>query len=203
MGSQPRMASQRLWRVWRGPALRADHWRNGGGVTYELAIGPAGATLDAFDWRVSVAEIEGDCAFSTFGGVDRIIALVQGPTMRLTIDGTPHELSSQRPLRFAGESVTTCAVPDGPTRDLNVMTRRGRLAATMEFVDVGSAQPLATNGSDALVLLAVIGRVEVSSPSHGRVVLEAMDGVESVGPAPIGVYGAGVVAVVRVLRTAR
>ena len=38
-------------------AMRCMPWKNGGGVTTEIAIAPAGATLDNFDWRVSTTQV--------------------------------------------------------------------------------------------------------------------------------------------------
>jgi environmental stress-induced protein Ves len=41
----------------RGVDLVAAPWKNGGGVTREVAAFPAGAGLDAFVWRVSIADV--------------------------------------------------------------------------------------------------------------------------------------------------
>jgi hypothetical protein len=44
--------------------LPATPWKNGGGLTREVLWQPAGASLDDFDWRVSVAQIDSDGPFS-------------------------------------------------------------------------------------------------------------------------------------------
>ena len=41
-------------------------WKNGGGVTREVAAHPAGASLEDFDWRVSTAEVRAAGPFSGF-----------------------------------------------------------------------------------------------------------------------------------------
>jgi environmental stress-induced protein Ves len=46
-------------------------WKNGGGQTTDVAVFPDGAGLDDFDWRVSIARVDGDGPFSIFPGVDR------------------------------------------------------------------------------------------------------------------------------------
>jgi hypothetical protein len=46
-------------------------WKNGAGRTTEIAVHPAGAALDAFDWRVSVADVAG-------AEVERRIAVIFG-----------------------------------------------------------------------------------------------------------------------------
>jgi len=41
-------------------------WKNGGGSTTEIAIGPPAAGFEGFDWRVSIASIAAsptNCAF--------------------------------------------------------------------------------------------------------------------------------------------
>ncbi|MFN9927385.1 MAG: HutD family protein, partial [Phenylobacterium sp.] len=48
-------------------------WKNGGGITRELAVWPPGASFDDFVWRVSMAEVHQDGPFSSFPGVDRIL----------------------------------------------------------------------------------------------------------------------------------
>ena len=53
-------------------------WRNGGGVTRELASSPEG--VDDFDWRVSIAEVTASGDFSRFPGVDRTIVRL-GPEL--------------------------------------------------------------------------------------------------------------------------
>ena len=43
-------------------------WRNGGGQTRELAAAPAG---EQWHWRISLAEVRQDGAFSAYPGVTR------------------------------------------------------------------------------------------------------------------------------------
>ena len=101
-------------------------WKNGAGWTRELAFG--GASSTAFDWRVSVAEVDRDAPFSAFPGVDRCIALLHGAGMRLhSADGSiDHALTEALvPFAFPGELPLTATLVDGASRDFNVMTRRG------------------------------------------------------------------------------
>src|SRR5487761_727801 len=66
-------------------------WKNGLGMTTELAVSPVGAGLNGrpFDWRVSLAEIETGCEFSLFPGYDRSILLSEGAGMELSFDSAP------------------------------------------------------------------------------------------------------------------
>ncbi len=64
-------------------AIAPTPWKNGGGTTREIAVRPPGAGMDAFAWRVSVADIVADGPFSAFPGIDRQIALLDGAGVHL------------------------------------------------------------------------------------------------------------------------
>ena len=102
-------------------------WKNGGGSTIEIAIGPPDAGFDDFDWRVSLATISEDGAFSQFPGVDRTLALVDGHGLTLQIDGEPTLISDAEPvIAFDGDSEVQARLNRGPTLDFNVMSRSER-----------------------------------------------------------------------------
>jgi len=111
---------------------RRMRWKNDLGWTTEIAVSPADATAD-YDWRVSIAEIENDSSFSAFPGFDRSLLVLHGAGIELTFNQAPsvtlHE--RDRPAQFAGEWRASCRLLDGPTRDFNVMTRRGIVSAEL------------------------------------------------------------------------
>jgi environmental stress-induced protein Ves len=102
-------------------------WKNGGGSTTQIAVFPPDADFEDFDWRVSLATIAGDGAFSEFPGVERTLALVDGHGMTLEIDGEAALLSKADPVAvFDGESRVVAKLNRGPSTDFNVMTRVDR-----------------------------------------------------------------------------
>ncbi len=121
--------------------LRCDQvtpqrWRNGAGFTRELLAWPGAA-----DWqlRISVADIDADAPFSAFPGVDRWFAVIEGAGVVLQLPGGAHTVSGDTaPLHFAGEAAPGCTLIDGPTRDLNLMARRGCGRATMQRAEAGT-----------------------------------------------------------------
>jgi environmental stress-induced protein Ves len=116
-------------------------WKNGGGVTREIAAWPAGSDLDTFDWRVSMATVESGGPFSTFPGIDRTLTVLEGELV-LSIDGGK-DLTfdpGSEPLTFSGEAAVVAKTPSTPVIDLNVMTRRGRASAKV-VAWRGSAPP--------------------------------------------------------------
>jgi len=138
-------------RVLRAADRIATPWKNGGGVTREVAawppgadlggfewrislaeiaadgpFSPPGADLDGFEWRISLAEIAADGPFSTFPGVDRVLTVIQGEGLLLTVDDRMLALdAASPPLDFPGEARVAARLTDGPISDLNVMVRRG------------------------------------------------------------------------------
>jgi uncharacterized protein len=119
-------------------SFRRMPWKNGGGATTELWCEPSGAALDAFDLRLSVAEIDRDGPFSAFAGVDRTLILLDGPGMVLRFpDGRSRPVTPDDPeILFAGEDAPDCMLLAGPTRDFNLMVRRGlRASAELRPID--------------------------------------------------------------------
>ncbi len=108
------------WQRARLQAATASPWRNGGGITHELAAEPAGQ----WRWRVSVARIDWDGPFSRFEGVDRQFAVIRGAGVRLHLDGRSVSVLAQGPaVAFSGEGTCHAELIDGPTLDFNLMSR--------------------------------------------------------------------------------
>jgi uncharacterized protein len=115
-------------RIIRAGEGKTTPWKNGRGSTTEIAISPAGASLDDFDWRVSMARVASDGPFSDFAGIDRTLAVVKGTGLVLMIGkDAPVTLSSgSDPVSFRGDTPTSARLTAGEITDLNVMTRRDR-----------------------------------------------------------------------------
>ena len=127
-------------------SLAATPWKNGGGVTREIVCSPAGAGMEHFDWRISIATIDRPGPFSAFDGVDRVIMLLDGAGVRLhSEDGRiDHRLDVPfAPFAFDGGVPLDCELLGGTSTDFNVMSRRGRLRADVgvlsKRVDIASA----------------------------------------------------------------
>ncbi len=122
-------------------------WKNGGGITREVAVFPPGAGMDAFDWRVSMAEVRDSGPFSPFSGIDRNLTVLEG-RLRLEMGGETLVLEPGEKLAFAGD-VPVHATPLRPVVDLNVMTRRSHASA-----QVTSISALATVSNGLLIVLS-------------------------------------------------
>lgn len=167
-------------------------WANGGGTTYEVAIDPPGASMGDFDWRVSLADIEVDGPFSLLAGIDRILVLTSGRGMDLSIDGRVERLYAGDVVRFAGEAEVVATLTDGPTRDLNIMTRRDVCSAEVCIVTESTVVTAAEEGAWTCVApLAGTWSTKWGTAGAGDVVLVHDD---------THVSGSGMLAVVSIRR---
>ncbi len=109
---------------------RRERWRNGAGWTREIYRHPDDAD---WLWRLSIAEIERDAAFSMFPGIERELVLLSGNGLRLRFDDG--EVNELRPphdrFRFSGERRVVGELQGGPTQDFNLMWRRDAIEAQL------------------------------------------------------------------------
>jgi environmental stress-induced protein Ves len=117
-------------KILRASDYKRMPWKNGGGETVEIAVYPAGASIEDFDWRISMATVASDGPFSIFADVDRTLSILSGAGMELTIDsGAPLTLDlNSEPCPFPADRPVFAALVSGVTTDLNVMTRRGQFS---------------------------------------------------------------------------
>jgi hypothetical protein len=139
--------------ILRRDSRAALPWKNGGGVTHEVAAFPAGSDLTSFDWRVSIAEVRVAGPFSLFPGVDRRMAVLEG-RLALSVDAQPAAslAPDSLPAFFPGDVPAFGEPLDGPVLDLNVMTRRGRFESTMTRCTLSETLELGPEQGTLLVL---------------------------------------------------
>ena len=99
---------------------REEPWANGAGSTTVLLREPDGA-----DWtvRASVAKVDREGPFSEFANTHRTLVPLDAPMALRFADG--RELRAPRfgTLQFEGSPAPTGLLPEGPTRDFNLMLR--------------------------------------------------------------------------------
>ncbi|MFJ7587744.1 HutD family protein [Streptomyces sp. NPDC097617] len=158
-------------RILRAADRTAAVWKNGGGVTREIAAWPEGAAMDDFGWRVSLAEVAADGPFSAFPGVGRTLTLAEGAGFDLTVGGV-RRLVDERyaPQDFPGDEPTDCRLLSGPVVNFNVMYRRGAVEAQTAVV------------RGRLSLTAVPGETLLVAPLDGPAVLEGSGDLAELAP---------------------
>jgi environmental stress-induced protein Ves len=190
----------------RWSEYRSVPWKNGGGMTREVASGTlqaptASAELtDGFDWRVSVADVDAEGSFSAFPEIDRVITLVEGEGMVLTVDGTPHPVGPLSPFAFSGDAATDCRLKAGAVRNMNVMTRRSRATAKVRLITAATSPgtEIACATGETLLVMAVTDGIAVSGPDGREITLGRLDCVRHEGPAVLTLRGKGAVVGIRI-----
>jgi environmental stress-induced protein Ves len=142
-------------RVLAAADRQAVPWKNGGGVTREIAAYPAGSGMEAFEWRASTAIVAADGPFSFFGSVERTLAVLGGDGLELRIDGAaPVRLGPDHdPITFPGDVAAAASLIGGPVTDLNIMIRRGAWSACLQRRTLHAEASLTADADACLILV--------------------------------------------------
>ena len=101
-------------------------WKNGGGVTREIArLKEGGVPV----WRLSLADVDRDGPFSRFPGLARILTVVAGAGMILETRTGPIRALPGVPVAFSGDLAVEGRLLDGPVRNLNLIFDPARIKA--------------------------------------------------------------------------
>jgi hypothetical protein len=113
-------------------------------------------------WRVSIAEVASDGAFSRFEQTDRIIMLLEGKGFCLhgAAERTVVLDKALEPFAFAGETAIDCTLINGPVRDFNLMTRRADVKASLQVLSV--TEPLSLTLANESLLYLASGQLQLS-----------------------------------------
>jgi len=119
--------------------FNAIPWKNGKGITEELAISD-GDSMNSFDWRLSIASVDEDGVFSDFSGYQRNLILLSGNGIELRHQWLPSETISFDVLddilsfaTFNGCWKTLGLLNNGPISDFNVMHNTEKFEARVEI----------------------------------------------------------------------
>jgi uncharacterized protein len=161
--------------------LRPEPWRNGGGVTRELASHPKAASAQdgAWDWRISIADVASAGDFSTFPGMERVLTVIDGELLLLTVDGEEHPLEKYRPFRFSGEAASASTLPTGDIRDLNVIARAGEFKGYTSIIELSKKRAHPVFEGQLAVLLE--GKATVTPGAEPAETAEPADGEAATG----------------------
>jgi uncharacterized protein len=167
--------------VLRAQDYRRMPWKNGGGETIEIALSPAGASFETFDWRISMARVGASGPFSLFPGIDRTLCMIEGIGLSLTFgDGERIFLNRQSdPFCFSGDRQVDGVLVSGPIDDLNVMTRRNHFTHRVSRHAITTLAELDWRG-DVGIVVAIRGGLDIRT-ARQAITLEPTDALIFVG----------------------
>lgn len=120
-----------MFRIMNANEFQTNPWKNGGGVTHEIARNAVG---DAWDWRISIAEVGSDGPFSLFPGMTRILTVIDGMGIDLLSAQGALEARPSRPVQFSGDFDVTAKLVGGPVRNLNLIYDAKAIEPAVEVV---------------------------------------------------------------------
>ncbi len=142
-------------------------WANGLGQTTEMVrVEADGAVL----WRLSLASVVADGAFSLFPGIERNLTVLDGPGFRLVGGGLALKCLPLVPVAFAGDVAVSAQGVTAPSQDFNVMTARALPKPRVRVITV----PVGGLPVERLP-------VDVLPPRHGVLCLLALGSAQAGG----------------------
>lgn len=188
-------------KILRASGHRQMPWRNGGGVTTEIAVAPPLASVADFDWRISMATVAADGPFSRFDGIDRTLTVLSGDGLELAVESAPlvRLTPASKPYPFPGDATASAKLIAGPVTDFNVMTRRGRWAHSVDNLSIDGTRVL-TVAADVCIIFCRSGQITLDKSS----VLDAHDAalIDASADTPeISVGGSGEAIIVHLSQT--
>jgi uncharacterized protein len=151
-------------------------WKNGGGVSIDIAVG------DDEAWRFGRTPITTGGPFSDYSGFDRLQVLVAGGGLVLqTPTGEIDVRRPFQPVRFAGETPIVSRLEAGPVEVINLIGRRDRVQLDLHVLDEGRSRRLGAGLHIAYcpggrAVLRLEGR-DHDLPADGGLRIEEFDGV--------------------------
>jgi environmental stress-induced protein Ves len=172
-----------------------EAWANHAGSTTVILREP-----DDADWtvRVSVAKVERDGPFSDWPGTRRTLVPLDAPMTLRFANGCELAGTRFRTLRFEGSPPPFGILPEGPTRDFNLMLRGGARGEVLPRTLVDSMMLPAGEGLRWLAYLdSGSARIDRGAAA---LVLEPRDAAlvaPGDGAGPLRIEGAGEIVLVK------
>ncbi|MFT6090993.1 HutD family protein [Sulfitobacter sp.] len=140
--------------------LTTKPWKNGGGVTREIAS----ATYNSRPvFRLSMADVSQGGPFSDFSGLTRVLTVIEGGAMRLHADGRVFDADLWRPVEFDGALKMTAELVDQPLTDFNLMFDPELCDGSVDVLKGGCTHSLPANGTQVRAVHVLAGDVGIDS----------------------------------------
>ncbi|HEX5919102.1 MAG TPA: HutD family protein [Nocardioides sp.] len=112
------------------------------------------AQADDGAWRISLAEVDRDGPFPVLAGHDRLLTVVEGRVLDLTVDGEAHVVEPQRPFAVTGDATVEAAVPEGPVQALVVVVDPALVRPYVTVLELGRSATLPVAADQAAYVVS-------------------------------------------------
>lgn len=135
------------------------------GSVRQVAAGP---NAQNWDWSISLAEATKAGPLPAMEGCERIVTVVDGELIALTVDGAEQALEKHRPFRFSGDADASMALPTGALKVLSLATRRGVFKGYAAIIELSKKRPHPVFAGQFAVLLQGSATVSEASGDAGE-----------------------------------
>ncbi len=157
-------------RYFQRETLAKEPWKNGGGITREIAKSKPGTGF----WRVSIADVNQEGAFSTFPHLARILTVIDGSGMILIFPDREIEALLHKPVTFAGDDEVTGRLPDGPIQNFNLIYDADLYDASVDVFQCEDLEGKRPKGCELQILYCLAGSVSLANgeklPLHSGII---------------------------------
>ena len=146
-----------MFKVLSSDKFITSRWKNGGGITHEIARSHLG---DNWVWRISIADVATDGPFSRFDGMSRILTVIEGKGVDLISSEGVIAARPLKPVSFSGEMDISSSLVDGEIKDLNIIFDSTQITAEVTLLKGPLTKKV---GVDMFGFLPLRGRVFVGA----------------------------------------
>ena len=137
-------------------------WKNGLGTTREICSKRLGSRMA---WRLSLAQVDADGAFSEFAGMERILTVVQGQGMRLVSPDQEYQARPFQPVAFSGGTQITGYCDSTPIENFNLIFDPALIDAQVRIADCSGPVDLAGRSVATTIIHVLQGQIVVADGS--------------------------------------
>jgi|TARA_B110000967_G_scaffold172981_1_gene184329 environmental stress-induced protein Ves len=134
--------------------IAAVPWKNGGGITREIS---QAKTSNGFTWRLSIADVSAEGAFSSFPGMSRILTVIEGRGLQLQSPSMTHDVPLFAPFSFSGDLDIHSLLSNGAIRDFNVIFDPGQINAEVRVVNGPTHDSIGASEGIVYAIFAIQG----------------------------------------------
>lgn len=145
-------------RIIRQSELVETPWKNGGGITRDIATETHAGTLL---WRLSMADVSIDGPFSNFVGLTRVLTVIRGEGLILRGPDGDFRADHAVPVVFDGGAPIVAELTKGPLRDFNLMYDTARCDADADVVR-GPSEIISDNRDQTSVYHCIEGQPKLN-----------------------------------------
>lgn len=120
-----------MFRIIPPAQFETSAWKNGGGITHQVARDVAAQN---WAWRLSIAEVASDGPFSHFAGMARILTVISGAGIDLDLPDQTVQARPHIPVHFSGDTPIFSRLIAGAIQDFNVIYDPKRVLADVQFM---------------------------------------------------------------------